>query len=94
MLADPEVIEALATRTVPYRLLLGHRIDAGHVTFFPDALKIGDALGVRSDPAFVLVGRGGVVAWKHVGLITKDALLAALRSSNEGAPAARPRQRP
>ena len=73
------MIAALRAQTIPVRLLLGHRIDPEHVTFFPDALPIADRLGVRSDPAYVLVGPDGKVRWKHVGMIDRDELLAALR---------------
>ena len=78
MLADPAVVAALRAGTVPVRLLLGHRIDPQHVTYFPEALKIADRFGVRGDPAFLLISPGGQLRWKHVGMISKDDLLAAL----------------
>ena len=80
LLAEPEVVAALRARTVPVRLLLGHRIDPQHVTYFPEALKIADGFGVRSDPAFLLVNERGEVLWKHVGLLDAPELLAALNA--------------
>ncbi len=62
------------------RLLLGHRIDPEHVTYFPDALKTAERLGVKSDPAFVLVGPSGDIRWKHVGMIDPNELLKTLRA--------------
>jgi hypothetical protein len=78
------VIDAIARLTIPVRLLLGHRIDPAHVTYFPEALKIGDRLGVRSDPAYVLVAPDGTVRWKQVGMIAKKDLLRVLCSGERG----------
>jgi len=63
---------------VPARLLLGHRIDPQHVTYFPHALAVADSFGVRSDPAYLLVAPDGRLLFKHVGRIAKDALVAAI----------------
>ena len=80
LLVDKEVQDCLGY-TVPYRLLLGHRVNPDRVDYFPAGLAIADLFGVRHDPAFVVVGPRGNVLWKHVGMITKERLLAALRTA-------------